>query len=209
MRHPLTFITNSTRKPVFFALLAWTLVLFAVFQVLNSPLITSAAPAGIVSHQFAWSPEKAQAILSSWEGRACLFAAFGLGLDYLFMPSYALTVALGALLAAGRHSGWLARLGIWAAYGVFTAAFFDALENIGQAEQLLNGVITASVTHFVGVCASIKFILLLLGILYGLVGWVLPKKTLTVYSFMDWIQIKTPAISGGSLGLGLVSITEW
>ncbi len=157
-------------------MLAWTLVLFAVFQVLNTPLITSAAPAGIVSHQFAWTPEKAQTILSSWEGRASLFAAFGLGLDYLFMPSYALTVALGALLAAGQRSGWLARLGTWAAYGVFTAAFFDAMENFGQAQQLLNGFVTAPVTHFVGVCAFIKFTLLLLGFLYGLVGWLTPKK---------------------------------
>ncbi|MBE3040100.1 MAG: hypothetical protein IMZ62_14985 [Chloroflexi bacterium] len=108
MKHPLAFISDSARKPVFFALLAWTLVLFAVFQVLNTPLTTSAAPAGIVSHQFAWTPEKAQAILSSWEGRASLFAAFGLGFDYLFMPSYTLTVSLGALLVAGRRSGWLA-----------------------------------------------------------------------------------------------------
>jgi hypothetical protein len=100
MKHPLAFIPENTRKPVFFTLLAWTLVLFAVFQVLNTPLITSPAPAGIVSHQFAWTPEKTQAILSSWDERASLFAAFGLGLDYLFMLSYALTVALVALLAA-------------------------------------------------------------------------------------------------------------
>jgi len=176
MKHPLAFISDSARKPVFFALLTWTLVLFAIFQVLNIPLTTSAAPAGIVSHQFAWTPEKAQAILSSWKGRANLLAAFGLGLDYLFMPSYALTVALGAMLAAGRHSGRLARLGTWAAYGVFTAAGFDALENIGQAQQLLTGVVTTSVTRFVGVCAFMKFTLLLLGILYGLVGWRLPKR---------------------------------
>ena len=174
MKHPLAFISDSARKPVFFALLAWTLVLFAVFQVLNTPLTTSAAPAGIVSHQFAWTPEKAQAILSSWEGRASLFAAFGLGFDYLFMPSYALTVALGTLLAAGRRSGWLAQLGTWTAYSVFTAAVFDALENIGQAQQLLNGVFTTQVIHFVGVCATIKFALLLLGFLYGLVGWLMP-----------------------------------
>jgi hypothetical protein len=45
MKHPLAFISNSNRKSVFLALLAWTLVLFAVFQVLNSPLTTSAAPA--------------------------------------------------------------------------------------------------------------------------------------------------------------------
>ncbi len=177
MNHPLAFISDNARKPVFFALLAWTLVLFAVFQVLNTSLTNSAAPAGIVSHQLAWTPGKAQAILSSWEGRPSLFAAFSLGLDYLFMLSYALTVALGAILAAGRHLGWLSRLGTWAAYGVFTAAIFDALENIGQAHQLLNGVVTAPVTHFVGVCAFFKFALLLLGILYGLVGWMLPKKS--------------------------------
>jgi hypothetical protein len=176
MKHPLAFISDSARKLVFFALLAWTLLLFAIFQMLNIPLTTSAAPAGIVSHQFAWTPKKAQAILSSWDERASLFVALGLGLDYLFIPSYALAVALGTLLAAGRHSGWLARLGTWAAYGVFTAAVFDALENIGQAQQLLNRVVTGPVTHFVGVCAVIKFTLLLLGIFYGLVGWVLPKK---------------------------------
>ena len=177
MKHPLVFISENTRKPVFFALLAWTLVLLTIFQILNSPLITSAAPAGIVSHQFAWTPEKALDILSSWEGRASLFAAFSLGFDYLFMPSYALTVALGALLAAGRYSGWLARLGTWAAYGVFIAAIFDSLENFGQAQQLLNGFVTAPITHFVGVCACIKFALLLLGILYGLFGWIMPKKS--------------------------------
>jgi len=175
--HPLAFVSDSARKPVFLALLAWTLVLFAIFQVLNAPLINPIAPAGIVSHQFAWTPEKAHAILSSWEGHTGLLAAFGLGLDYLFMPSYALTVALGALLAAGRHSGWLPRLGIWVAYGVFTAAVFDALENIGQAQQLLNGVVTLPVTLFVGVCASLKFALLLLGIFYGLVVLALAKKT--------------------------------
>jgi hypothetical protein len=176
MNHPLSFISTGARKTVFVSLLVWTIVLFAVFQMLNSPLVTSSAPAGIVSHQFSWTPEKAQAILSSWNGRASLFAAFGLGLDYLFMPSYALTIALGALLVAGRYSVWLARLGTWVAYGVFTAAVFDALENLGQAQQLLNGFVTSPLTHFVGACALIKFTLLLLGILYGMVGWVKPKK---------------------------------
>jgi hypothetical protein len=176
MNHPLAFVSNSARKPIFFALFAWTLLLFVIFQVLNTPLITTAAPAGVVSHQFAWTLEKAHAIVSSWEGRPSLFAAFGLGLDYLFMPSYALTVALGALLVAGRHTGWLARFGTWAAYGVFTAAVFDALENIGQAQQLLNGVIAPPLTRFVGLFACIKFALLLLGVIYDLVGWVLPKK---------------------------------
>jgi hypothetical protein len=150
--------------------------LFAIFQVLNTPLLNPVAPAGIVSHQLAWTTEKAQSILSSWEGRTILFAAFGLGFDFLFMPSYALTIALGSLLVAGRHSGWFSRLGIWAAYGAFAAAVFDGLENIGQAQQLLNGAITSPLTHFIGVCAVLKFSLIVFGILYGLVGSALQKK---------------------------------
>jgi hypothetical protein len=179
VNHPFTFIHKWNRKPVFFAMLAWTLGLFAISQLLNSPLITSAAPFGIVSHQLAWTPEKAQAILASWAGRPSLYAALGLGLDYLFIPSYTITVGLGDLLAAGRHRNtavWLRRLGIYATYGVFAGAAFDCLENFLQARQLLNGVVTAPITILTGVCASLKFGLLAFGILYGLIGWLLPKN---------------------------------
>jgi hypothetical protein len=176
MRHPLDFIPSSIRRQSFLGLLIWTLALFALFQVLNLPLTTTAAPYGIVSHQLAWTPEKSQAILASWGKRASLFAAFGLGLDYLFMPSYALTVAIGTLLVAGRHKGWFFRTGSLVAYGAFVGILFDALENIGQAVQLLNGTVNVSGTIFVGICATFKFTLLLLGVLYLLVVWILPKE---------------------------------
>jgi hypothetical protein len=178
MNHPFTFIHKWNRKPVFLALLAWTVVFFAIFQLLNAPLITSAAPYGIVSHQFAWTPDRAKAIISSWAGRPSLFAVFGLGLDFLFIPSYLFTVGLGALLAAGRHRNmavWLRRLGLWATYAVFAAAAFDILENIFQARQLLNGVVTYPLTVLTGICACFKFGLLGFGILYGLFGWLMPK----------------------------------
>lgn len=178
MNHPLTFIHKWNRKPVFLVLLVWTLLLFGILQLLNAPLINPTAPYGIVSHQFAWTMEKAQAILASWAGRPSLFAALGLGLDYLFIPSYAFTLGLGALLAAGRHLNlaiWLRKLGIYATYGVFIGAAFDMLENYLQARQLLDGVVTAPLAVFTGVCASLKFGLMGLGILYMLVGWLLPK----------------------------------
>jgi len=176
LRHPLDFIPGGTRRRIFFGLLLWTLVLFALFQVLNIGLITSPAPYGIISHQLAWTPEKSRAILASWDTHASLFAAFGLGLDYLFMPSYALTVAIGSLLAAGRHPGWFLRIGSWVAYGTFVGILFDALENVGQAFQLLNGTATAFGTLFTGICATFKFTLLLVGVLYGLIGWILPDE---------------------------------
>jgi hypothetical protein len=175
MKHPLTFIPEGIRKPLFWALLIWTLALFAIFRPLGAPLTTSAAPAGIVSFELARIPANAQAMIASWDARAQLFAAFGLGFDYLFMPSYAFTIALACLLAAGRHPGLFTRVGARLGWGAFLAALFDAVENIG----LLNSLLGNANSLWPGVsfwCASFKFGLILLGIAYGLIGWILPKK---------------------------------
>jgi len=45
-----------------------------------------------------------------------VFAAVDLGLDYLFMPVYTLTLAFGTLLAAERRGRWLKPLGAVAGY---------------------------------------------------------------------------------------------
>src|SRR5512135_2118267 len=114
MKGPLDFLAARRRRPFFVVLLLWTVALFAVMQVINQPLLTREAPSGIVSLELAGTPERAGSIVLSWAtpaaaaipyrpNLALLFASFGLGLDYLFMPSYALTIALGALLVTGRH----------------------------------------------------------------------------------------------------------
>ncbi len=113
MKHPSQWLPERVRKPLFWIFLAWTLVLMLLFQLLNRPLSTSAAPMGIISLQLAWTAEKTSAILSSWGATAREYAAFGLGFDYLFMSVYAAALALGSLLAAGRHPGFFARLGSW------------------------------------------------------------------------------------------------
>jgi hypothetical protein len=175
MKHPLDFIPDKSRKPLFWAFLAGTVILFAVFRPLGAPLTTSAAPSGIVSFELARTPVNAQAMLDSWDARAQLYAAFGLGFDFLFMPVYALALALGALLAAGRHPGWFAKLGAWIGWGALAAPLFDATENLGLWNSLLGHVNSAwpEVSFW---CASFKFGLILLGILYGLIGWLWPKK---------------------------------
>ena len=131
MKHPLECISSAARKPLFFAFLAGTLVLFAVFQLLDAPLRTSAAPNGIVSFELAGTPFQSQAIIDSWHEMAYLvssvegepvpgfinhaysFAVFGLGIDYLFMPIYSTALALGILLAASKHQNWFAVFGAW------------------------------------------------------------------------------------------------
>lgn len=176
MIHPLDFVPPAKRKQLFFAFLAGTLVLFAVFRVLDAPLRTPAAPNGIVSFELAGNIESTAGILLSWDERADLYAAFGLGIDYLFMPVYATALALGILLAAGRHSGWALTLGAWLGWGAYAAMLFDALENYALARMLLMNQVWSPYPQVAAFSASIKFLLLLLGLSYALVGWLWPKK---------------------------------
>lgn len=194
MIHPMGFVPPANRKLVFFTFLAGTLVLFAVFRVLDAPLRTSAAPNGIVSFELAGTPFQAQAIIDSWNepsylassvagepipglvSRAFSFAAFGLGIDYLFMPLYATALALGILLAAGKHGGWFAAFGAWLGWGAYAAALFDALENYALARMLLLNQVRSPFPEMAAFSASVKFVLLSLGLSFALVGWSWPKK---------------------------------
>ncbi|MFZ5822384.1 MAG: hypothetical protein ACOYYJ_21040 [Chloroflexota bacterium] len=175
MSHPLDFIPHDARKKTFFPLLALTLGLFAVFRVLNAPLVTSAAPSGIVAFELAGNIKNTMGIIASWDQTARLFAAFGLGLDYLFMPCYALALSLGTLLAAGRHRGWFKTLGALAGWGALAAALFDAVENFILWKILL-GAWVSPLPELAAACAQVKFGLLALGLLYALAGAVWPKR---------------------------------
>jgi hypothetical protein len=187
--HPLTFVSPEKRKPLFLAFLALTLILFAIFRVLDVPLRTSAAPNGIVSFELARTPENAYAILNSWLYRMdtnpnddvvgndltpFVFAAFGLGIDYLFMPTYALALSLGILLAAGHHPGVFAKLGAWLGWGALVAPLFDGVENFALFQLLANGVASPwpEISYW---CATFKFILLIVGLIYALIGWLWPR----------------------------------
>jgi hypothetical protein len=194
MKHPLENIASTARKPLFWAFLIGTLIMFAVFRVLDTPLRTPAAPNGIVSFELAGTPFQAQAIIDSWNesaflasdvvgkpvpgmvSRAYSFAAFGLGLDYLFMPLYATALALGILLAAGRHEGWFSSLGAWLGWGAYAAALFDAVENYALARMLLMNQVWSPYPQVAAFSATLKFGLLLLGLFYAVVGWLWPKK---------------------------------
>lgn len=193
MQHPLEFVPDTLRKRLFLPVLALTLILFAVFRLLDQPLRTSAAPNGIVSFELARSPQQARAITDSWKEASLLlsevagqsnpdivnipyaYASFGLGLDYLFMPTYALALGLATLLVAEKHGGWMKALGAVAGWGAVAAAMFDAVENYTLWRVLL-GEVVSPYPETAAICASAKFILLAFGILYGLVGWILPGR---------------------------------
>ena len=169
MRHPLEFIPLHLRKPLFYFFFIFTLVIFGIFGQLDQPLRTSEAPDGIVSFELARTLDNSQAMINSWDSNARLFAAFGLGLDYLFMPVYAMALSLGLLLAGHEKTNWYHTLTIWLGWGAFAAAFFDAVENYALW-LTLTGNVGSSFPQVAALCAMIKFIFLMAGILAVLAG---------------------------------------
>lgn len=170
--HPLQRIPAAWRWRAFLPLLAFALFLMVVFTVTGAPLTTTAAPQGIVSLELAGSVATTERILASWTPDAYRRASFGLGLDYLFMPIYSTTIALGCLWAADvlRRRRWpLAEIGSPLAWGLWLAALLDAVENVA----LLNVVFHPAAAPWPQVsfgCASAKFALIILGLLYAAYG---------------------------------------
>jgi len=193
MRHPLDFLPVEHHKRIFLTSLALTLILFAVFRTLDAPLQTDAAPNGIVSLELAGNEQAARLITDSWKQMSLLlsavagqpnpdivnvpyvYAAFGLGIDYLFMPIYALTLASGTLLVASKHSGRMKSLGALAGYAAFAAALFDAVENYALFRVLL-GIFDPGDPALAAFCAILKFGLITFSGLYALVGWLSPPN---------------------------------
>ena len=172
MKSPYGNLSNQRRKLYFRISLVFTLFLMAALNIAGAPMTTDAAPYGIVSYELAGNVAGAQAILDSWDQDARLAAAFNLGLDYLFMPAYAFTISLACLWAGEvlKQRNWpLAFAAIALAWGQWLAAGLDALENLALTRVLLTGA-TSPWPEMAAWCASIKFGIIALGILYALLA---------------------------------------
>ena len=173
--------TKNVRLPgrYLFALIVLALLLTVVMQRVGAPLTTAVAPAGIVSFEFAGTLERAQQILASWDRQARVHAALSLGLDYVYLLTYALAIGATCLRLAAvweeRRPRW-ARLGWLLGWGQGAAALLDAIENVALIRLLLGS--TASLwPPLAWICAAPKFALVLAGLSYALVAALLHVGT--------------------------------
>ena len=173
-QHPLNFVPQNLRLRMFILFAALTATALFIFQFLDQPLRTSAAPAGTVSFELAGTVEKARSIMDSWNNEALINGSFGLGFDFLFMPLYATTLSLGVLLAAERHRGSWQKIGKVLGWGAYLAVVFDSIENMALL-SIMRGTIASPYPELAAWCAIIKFGLILGAMLYGLVGWLFQK----------------------------------
>lgn len=168
----------SLRAAVRLAALA-TVILMGAIQALGAPLLTTEAPLGIVSLQFAPTVASAEAILGSWSEvpRARLSAAHGL--DILLPVAYASLLVLAAARIAERDPADAARRrrARRAALAGLGAAAADQVENVAMAITILGRPSPLTIVATV-VAAGVKWILLLAAV-FTLVAARLPLRGIT------------------------------
>ena len=172
MKTPFNWIATEKQKAAFITLAILTIGVMAYLQIIGGPLVTDAAPGGIVSYEFAGDIPTARAILESWGAAGQVYAGLSLGLDFLFLFAYAGSIGLGCVLAARKlapQGGLVYRIGIWLAWGLPLAAFLDYLENYALIRLLLGSELAlwASLAYW---CAIPKFALVGAGLLFVIGG---------------------------------------
>ncbi|MBI3694379.1 MAG: hypothetical protein HY238_06025 [Acidobacteria bacterium] len=110
-----------------------------------------------MSLELAFTPERAGRMIASW-GPAQDAAIRLQAQDDIWLFVYSTTLALACVMAAGRFAGLVA----WAQW---LAGLFDFLENRAIA-RMLAGTVAAPWPQVAGACASLKFLLVLGGLLY-------------------------------------------
>jgi hypothetical protein len=129
---------------------------------------------GIISFQLAKDVTISEAILNSWSTQAKISAGLSIGIDFLYLIIYPSLIAL--LIHKLNKKLWsnhsFYSFGLIILYLQFVAALFDLIENIGLI-QLLLGNITQFWTSIAYYFATIKFVLIAIGILYILINFTL------------------------------------
>ena len=168
-RHPFGWTTARARPGLWLVLLILTLVLSQVLGQLGQSLQTVAAPAGIVSFELARTVAVADQILSSWPSGARENAFLLQGLDFLYLFIYPFWFSLSAVLLGTKLPAAWQRAANLVAWVVLLAGPLDAIENIALFQVLKHGP-AATPALVAWLCASLKFGLLGLAVLFLLAG---------------------------------------
>ena len=156
----------------FWVLFCLTILTIIGMQITGTPLNTEVAPGGIVSFELIGTLEGSQSIINSWQNDKMIYAGINMGLDFLFLSLYSITIALSCLLVSVRlseHWKFIKKLGVWMAVAVIIAALFDIVENIALIKLLL-GSKNELLPVIAKWCAIPKFSIVILSILYVIIG---------------------------------------
>lgn len=164
---PFGWVDAAARPRLFLVLSVLLGVLSIALAALGAPLVTAAAPWGIVSYEFAGTAEGAGRVLASWSPAAREHAMLTLGLDFLYLLVYPAWLSLACVFLAGN--GFQPGPGIALAWAVLAAGALDAVENLALIRLLTAGPGDAA-AGLAWACAGVKFALVLSAAAYVLAG---------------------------------------
>jgi hypothetical protein len=165
------------------------MVAFDVILIVIDRRLQATGGPSILGLEFAGSEQRAAEIMVEWGDHGRDLARLSLWIDFGFMLSYGTFFTLASIatreFARERGLRLLAAVGIATPLFAASAALFDAAENI--AWLLVLGDHGGSVAPpFATVCASLKFLLITLAIVYVLWGLIIrllrrwrPSESLT------------------------------
>lgn len=131
---------------------------------IDSELHAVHAPHGIVSFEFCGLTQSCPTILNEWGAEGREWAMLSLGLDFLFMLSYAAILWTGLMWASASLSSQArARVG-WIAAGAIVAGLADAAENYLLIKIVMGGEVSIH-GELAATFASLKFALVLIALL--------------------------------------------
>jgi hypothetical protein len=122
--------------------------------------------------QFAWGEARASKILKKWSDADKRAVRLNLALDFVFIVIYVTSIALAcalgadALAVAGWPGGGMGGIFVRA---IIIAGLLDAIENVAQL-LMLAGHKTQPWPALASLCASIKFFLAGVALLYAFYG---------------------------------------
>ena len=184
MQHPFELIPANKYAKVFLPFLVLTLIIWLCLLVIDPSnyleelfSLTKNFKPNIVDFALAGNDTPISQILRVWEHEGQIRAALSLGLDFLLIPLYTVTISLGCVWVA-RHLGWISWLGLSLAWLQCVAGTLDVVEDIALIRILL-GDQNSFLPWLAKSCAIPKLWLIGLGISYGLVGWLvigIPRK---------------------------------
>jgi hypothetical protein len=148
-------------------------VLFDVALLLIDQHLEATGGPSILGLEFAGSRHRAVEIMAEWGAHGRYLAHLSLWIDFGFMASYGTFFALAAFatrdFARERGLRALATAGIVTPFFAMAAAMFDVAENIVWL-LVLGGHGGSLGPPFATTCASLKFALITLAILYSVWG---------------------------------------
>jgi len=159
-----------TNGRIIITLFILTMIMTLVLRIQGDQLVTPSASKGILSLEFSTSASQTSNIRNEWKGPIRQAFYLNIALDYFYLLFYGLF-----LFFTCTYLSWLKpggrKIGLYAGIAGLAAAGFDAVEDLLMVISIIFGG-NDIVSLTTAICASIKFLLLGIAVLYILISMI-------------------------------------